>query len=76
MSLTFTQPEIDLSTVQWRRKIVLASVTLLIAILLPFVCAVWLHTNPFICANRACRHFLDLRRDRRPHLERIAYRRQ
>lgn len=51
MSLTFTQPEIDLSTVQWRRKIVLASVALLIAILLPFVCAVWLHTNPLLYAQ-------------------------
>lgn len=48
MSLTYAQNEIDLSTVQWRRRIALGIAILFLGLLLPFVCAVWLHTNPLV----------------------------
>ena len=51
MSLSFAQPELDLSAVQWRRRILLACIILVIGFLLPFVCAVWLHTNPLLYAQ-------------------------
>ncbi|WP_334151131.1 methyltransferase family protein [Hyphomicrobium sp.] len=46
MTLTYTQPARDLSAVQYRRRIILGVGIFLICFLLPFVCAVWLHTNP------------------------------
>jgi len=48
MSLTYAQNEIDLSIVQWRRRIALGIAILFLGLLLPFVCAVWLHTNPLV----------------------------
>lgn len=51
MSLSFSLPDLDLRAVQWRRRIVLAIVSLFVALLLPFVCAVWLHTNPLFYAQ-------------------------
>lgn len=51
MSFSFAQPEFDLSVVQWRRRILLACIILVIGFLLPFVCAVWLHTNPLLYAQ-------------------------
>lgn len=51
MSLTFSQTELDLSAVQWRRRVVLAFSILIVTVLLPFVCAVWLHTNPLLYAQ-------------------------
>lgn len=46
MTLIYTQPDRDLRAVQYRRRIILGISILLIGFLLPFVCAVWLHTNP------------------------------
>lgn len=51
MSLTFNQPEIDLRAVQWRRRIALGVAILFLGFLLPFVCAVWLHSNPLFYAQ-------------------------
>lgn len=51
MSLSYADPGPDLKAVQWRRRIVLAVATLFVAILLPFVCAVWLHSYPLIYAQ-------------------------
>lgn len=51
MSLTYNQPEIDLRAVQWRRRIALGVAILFLGLLLPFVCAVWLHSNPLFYAQ-------------------------
>jgi protein-S-isoprenylcysteine O-methyltransferase Ste14 len=51
MSLSYSLPDLDLRAVQWRRRIVLAIVILFVALMLPFVCAVWLHTNPLLYAQ-------------------------
>lgn len=51
MSIIYAQPEDDLSAVQWRRKLVLATLAFSVCILLPFVCAVWLHTHPLFYAQ-------------------------
>ena len=51
MSLTYNQPEIDLRAVQWRRRIALGVAILFLGFLLPFVCAVWLHSNPLFYAQ-------------------------
>ena len=51
MSLTYNQPEIDLRAVQWRRRVALGIAIFLLGLLLPFVCAVWLHSNPLFYAQ-------------------------
>lgn len=51
MSLTFTQTSINLRRVQWRRRLTLAVLALGVAFSLPFVCAIWLHTNPLLYAQ-------------------------
>lgn len=45
MTLTYMD-NIELRAVQFRRRKLLASLIVMICFLLPFVCAVWLHSNP------------------------------
>lgn len=51
MHLPNPSGEVELSPVQWKRRLAIAFLIAIAAVSAPFVCAIWLHTNPLFYAQ-------------------------